>query len=368
MSFSEDDIKAAGRAVALQDDQIDGLLAVLRARRAQGLADVSSRPAHQRVRFDFVHILWYAGALMVMGAMGLFSTLAFDMMGGPALTTTALVYAALFTFAGHYLWHRRALLAPGGLMIAVAVAMVPLAIFGIQDTFGWWGDEPRPERYHSFYVWVKGSWLPMEIATVFAGLIALRFYPFSFIAAVIAGALWFMSMDLTPWIVGHADVTWAVRRQVSLVFGLIVLGIAWFVDLRRRPEQDFAFWLHLCGLLAFWGGLTFSDSSSEAAKALYCLINVGLVLMSVYLMRRAYALFGAIGIAIYLGHLAGKVFRDSLLFPFALSLIGVGIIAAGLLVHRHRDRLSAWMTSSLPDTLKKLRPPHADATSRLEHA
>jgi len=33
----------------------------------------------------------------------------------------------------------------------------------------------------------------------------------------------------------------------------------------------------------------------------------------------------------YLGYLAGRVFKDSLLFPFALSLIGLAIIALGVL-------------------------------------
>jgi hypothetical protein len=36
----------------------------------------------------------------------------------------------------------------------------------------------------------------------------------------------------------------------------------------------------------------------------------------------AYAVFGAFGITLYLGHLADVVFKDSLFFPFALSLIG----------------------------------------------
>jgi hypothetical protein len=368
MSFTEADIRVAGGAIALREDQLDELLAALRARQAPMKPDAVFRPAHERVRFDLVHILWYSGALIVMGAMGLFSTMAFELMGGQALTIIALVYAALFVAAGHHLWHRRSLRAPGGLMIAIAVAMAPLAVYGIQEALGWWGDAGRPERYHHFYTWVKSSWLPMEIATVAAGLIALRFYPFPFIVAVIAFALWFMSMDLTPWLLQDEQLSWAARRRVSLIFGLAVLSVAWFVDLKRDQRQDFAFWLHLCGLLAFWGGLTFADSSSEIAKAIYCLINVSLILLSVFLMRRAYALFGAVGVAIYLGHLANKVFEDSLLFPFALSLIGVGIIATGLVLHRHRPSLSAWMTNRLPDTLKKLRPPHADAATRMEHA
>ena len=67
------------------------------------------RPTRGRgPRFDFAHLLWYAGALIVMTAMGLFSTLAFSQMGGAALTVTAVVYAAAFTAAGHYLWHVKA--------------------------------------------------------------------------------------------------------------------------------------------------------------------------------------------------------------------------------------------------------------------
>ena len=52
------------------------------------------------------------GALVVITAMGLFSTLAFSQMGGQALTATALVYAALFAGVGHYLWTVRKLAPP----------------------------------------------------------------------------------------------------------------------------------------------------------------------------------------------------------------------------------------------------------------
>jgi hypothetical protein len=367
MAFSEDEIRRAGQAIALGEDQLDALLAGLQARSAGTAPEAPRPPAYAQIRFDLVHLLWYAGALIVIGAMGLFSTLAFDQMGGKALATTALVYAVLFVLAGHHLWHRRHLRTPGGLLVAVAVAMMPLAVYGIQDAMGWWGPGGDPGRYNGFFVWVKGSWLPMEIVTVLAGLVALRFYPFAFIAAIVAVALWFMSMDLTPWLM-DGPLTWAGRRKVSMIFGLAVLAAAWAVDVKRSQKEDVAFWLHLCGLAAFWGGLTLSESSSEIAKAIYCLINVALVFLSVFLMRRAYALFGAIGIAVYLGHLANEVFKNSLLFPFALSLIGILVIAAGLVLYRHRGSLSAWMSKTLPSPLKKLRPPHADATFRLEHA
>jgi len=66
--------------------------------------------------------------------------------------------------------------------------------------------------------------------------------------------------------------------------------------------------------------------------------------------------FGVMGIALYLGDLANRVFSDSLLFPFALSLIGVAVIAAGLLYYRHQDAIAAWLDAKLPAAVQRLRP------------
>ena len=70
----------------------------------------------------------------------------------------------------------------------------------------------------------------------------------------------------------------------------------------------------------------------------------------------AYAVFGAIGISIYLGHLADVVFKDSLLFPFALSLIGIAFIAAGLFYHRKQEAIATWLAPHLPEAVLRLRP------------
>ncbi len=90
-------------------------------------------------------------------------------------------------------------------------------------------------------------------------------------------------------------------------------------------------------------------------------MNVSLLLLAVFLGRRVFAVFGTIGVAIYLADLAEKVFKDSLLFPFALSLIGVAIIGLGLYYHRHQAAIGAWFDAQLPDVLKRLRPANATA-------
>jgi hypothetical protein len=48
-----------------------------------------------------------------------------------------------------------------------------------------------------------------------------------------------------------------------------------------------------------------------------------------------------------------------MMFPFALSLIGIAIIAAGLLYHRNQAAIAAWAENNLPAALRKLRPAHA---------
>ncbi|MDB5504234.1 MAG: hypothetical protein JWR89_4136 [Tardiphaga sp.] len=86
MRYSTEDLRAAAAAGVLPSDQLEALLGFL------GTRPSEAPPAGPK--FDVVHLLWYAGALVVISAMGLFSTLAFSKMGGPALTATAVVYAA----------------------------------------------------------------------------------------------------------------------------------------------------------------------------------------------------------------------------------------------------------------------------------
>ena len=346
MSYSERDLRAAAGAGVIAPDELQRLLTYL-----EQQAKAGPTP---RATFDAAHLLWYAGALIVIGAVGLFSTVAFSQMGGRALTACALAYAAAFGFAGNHLW-RRDLRVPGGLLIAIAVSMAPLAVYGVQEEFGWWGKFGKPGTVQDFYVWIKGSWLFMEIATIAAGSIALRFYRVPFIVAIISVALWFMSMDLSPWIFNLGHIDWEMRRIVSIWFGLGMLVLAWIVD-TTSDRRDLGFWLHLFGLLAFWGGISATEGATELGKAIYCLMNVGLLLIAVIIVRRAYAVFGTIGITMYLGHLADVVFKNSLLFPFALSLIGVAVVAMGLAYHRKQKAIAEWLAAKLPAAVLRLRP------------
>lgn len=309
----------------------------------------------ERPRFDVANVAYYIGALIVIGAMGWFMTEAWEALGGMALTGIAVVYATIFIVVGRIFWDRHSLRVPGGLLLTMAVGMMPLATYGLLRQFDLW-PQGEPGAYRGFHIWIKGSWITVELATVLAGVLMLRWRRFAFITAPIAVALWYLSMDLAPLLVGVPDFDWEVRRWVSLFFGLVMLVVAYAIDLRGRGE-DFAFWIYLFGLLAFWGGLSTMNSGSEWGKFCYFLINVGLIAVSLLLRRPMFTVFGALGMSGYIGYLSFEHFNDSILFPFALTIVGIAVIALGVIYQRNRVSLERTLLSRLPSGWQVWLPP-----------
>lgn len=301
--------------------------------------------------FRAVHILYYLGGIIAISAMTLFMTLGWERFGGWGLFSIALVYALLATAMTEYLLNRRGLAVPAGIVAALVVVITPLAVYGLQLALGFWAEGFTYRQYHTRVDW---RWVLMELATLASGAILLWRYRLPFLVMPVAVTLWYMSMDLAPFLFGEEDTTWELRRQMSLWFGLLMTLFAFWVDVRSRRERDFAFWLYLFGVVAFWGGLSLTYSESELSKFLYLCINLFLILVGAVLSRRVFAVFGALGVAGYLGHLAYDVFRDSLLFPFALTAIGLGMIGLGIFWQRREAAIAGRLRGWLPDPLREL--------------
>ena len=334
------DLARAVQAGILQPGQDQALLAFLRQQTpAQG-------------SFQLAHVAFYFGALLIMGAMGWLLTEAWMTMGDGALLAIATLYVVLLTSFALNLQGRKQPVA-AGVLAAVAVSIVPLVVFAIERLTGWWPLDDAQADYHQYYTYVQGGWLLMEAATVVAGLLMLRLVPYPFVVMPIAVALWFMSMDLSEWVYG-SPFSWEQRRTVSLWFGLGLLLVFLIIDGRTR--EDYAHWGYLAGLAAFWGGLTMMESDSELGKALYCLINLALMGAAVLLRRPVFMVFGALGVAAYLGYLSYDVFAESLLFPLVLTFIGLGVIGLGLGYQKRREQLSRAVRSNLPAWLLSALP------------
>jgi hypothetical protein len=343
MRITKADLARAESDGVLKPGQADALWGALTMR--------SSEPTP----FDAPHVAYYFGALIVIGAMGWYVTDGWEAFSGLELALVGAAYAMGFVLVGRRIWDRPGFRTPAGLLYTMAVCMVPLIVYGLERATGIW-PQGDPGKYRDYHVWVKGSWLLIELGTILGGLATLRSRRFPFLTAPIAFSLWYMSMDLTPLLFGKQEYTFDERALVSALFGAAILLGAYLVDLRNRLAGDFAFWGYLFGLLAFWGGLSSMESTSELSKFLYLLVNIGLIGCSLVLKQRTFLVFGALGVCGYIGHLAYRVFRDSVAFPFVLSLAGVLVIYFGVLYQRRRGDIERLVLANLPGRLRDLVP------------
>jgi len=308
-------------------------------------------------RFSFTNTLYYFGGMVAIGAMSLFMTLGWQAFGPWGLMLIALSYLLACLKVSDHL-KARSLPIPAGILATLAVVLVPLVVWAAQNGLGLWppGGSSSYSAYHTHINW---RWLTLEFATLAAGVVMLWRYRLPFMVMPIAVTLWYMNMDVAHALwsdLGQWD--WQFIRDVSMVFGMATVFIALWVDVRSRRaldpdwQQDYAFWLYLFGTLMFWGGLSLRDSDSELGKAGYCLINLVLVFAGAAIGRRVFTVFGGLGVAIYLGYLSHRVFGNSVLFPFALSLLGLGVVALGIWWQRHEVRINAKLGAWLPAELR----------------
>jgi hypothetical protein len=307
--------------------------------------------------FKPAHILYYLGGMIAIGAMTLFMNLGWERFGDMGLLLISACYCVIALALTESLLGRRHLALPAGISATLAVVLIPLVVYSAQHLLGFWPvDGSKKLVYRDYHTHIDWRWLMMELATLAAGAIALWRYRLPFLVLPIAVTLWYMSMDLTPFLFdGDTSQFFSDRgKLVSTVFGFSMTLFALLVDMRSRQSKDFAFWLYIFGVLTFWGGLTSMESNSEVGKLVYCCINLFLIATGAALSRRVFAVFGGVGLALYLGHLSHTVFRDSMLFPVALTAIGLSVVAAGVSWQRHEATFGIWLRSFLPMPMREL--------------
>lgn len=306
-------------------------------------------------QFRFSHLAYYLGALLVLFALGWFMHNAWQWFGGMGMFAIAVVYAGVFVMLGNYLWEK-GLSLPGGLLIVLAVAMTPLAIYGLERWMGLW-PQFEPGQYHDFYQLIHRGYVWMEIGTILSAYIAIRFFPFPFLMAPIGIALYLLSIDVAPLLLGK-EYHWQDGRWISLYFGAAMIISSLYIDLRcqRLRKEDYAFWGYLFGTASFWGGLTLMESGNEWSKFGYCIVNLLLLLFGVLIQRKVFLVFGTIGVSGYIGHLTYQLFKDSILFPFSLTLIGLLTIYGGIVYSRKQDAVEGWIRNRMPGWIQRFLP------------
>jgi len=322
---------------------------ILSFEQSEKLIEFINKQPNAGPKFDFTHVLYYVGGLIAIGAMTLFMNLGWESFGGVGIVFISLIYAVVglkltntFQVKGYAI--------PAGICATFVIALTPLAVYGLQHALGVWPDESVYRDYHRYIKW---HWLYMELGTLAVGAILAWKYKYPFLMMPIAVTLWYLTMDITAMISG-GDFDWALRKLVSMYTGLLMIALAFWIDIRSRHTADYAFWIYLFGVVAFWGGMSLQYSDSELSKFIYFSINLLMIAVGVLLVRRVFVIFGAIGCSGYIAHLAADIFKDSWLFPIILTLLGLLIIYLGILWQKHEQSITSKARNVLPAPLREL--------------
>src|SRR4030095_4492417 len=135
----------------------------------------------QRKGFNLITVVYYFGAMLMISACAWFLGDKWDQLGTSGVFITVLIYMLIAVSVGWWLRNKEYVVA-GGLLITVAVSLVPLLTYCVEKMTGFWPAE-NPGPYKSFYPLIHGSWIVMELTTMAAALLALRYVRFAFLTA-----------------------------------------------------------------------------------------------------------------------------------------------------------------------------------------
>jgi hypothetical protein len=309
---------------------------------AGSVAEQVQAGPEQRKGLNFVSLAYYFGGFMILLAYTIFMGLQWE-----SLEFTGQIAISLFTivvlWAIGYFLQRSGFRIAGGLLIFAGTGIVPLFVFTVQRALGIWLDD-QTYAYMEFYRIVAQTWILLELISIGVAVIVIWRVRFTLISLLIAFWTWFLSMDITRWVSQSDYWTWSDREQiVSTTIGVGMLGLG--VWLQRRTKQDYSFWFYLFGHIIVLSHLSALTLNREGFLGIvYLAVYISFVVASVWLQRRVFLVFGAIGCYSYLSYLAFRVFEGALGFVFALGVIGLLIVLTAV---GYQKYLRSWLENQL---------------------
>lgn len=342
MNFDEKDLLLAQKKGVISGEVFEKLIEFLTNLNAYQADTYTTENASENVvkrKFTLENFLYYFGSLIIISAMAWYLGNTYDTFGSSGLLVLSILYFIIFTVIGNFFWkHKKT--TPGGLLYVCAVSIVPLAVWSLEKLTGLMPDSY--DKYSEFHIWVRSGFILMELATIAAGAVFLKFRKFPFLTLPICWALWYLSMDIVPLCMGNISApTWGMRNFATFVFAILMLGVALKFD--KKTNEDYSKWLYIFGSTMFWCAILSIffqlNWNSEIAYLIFALISVLYMLISILLQRRVFMIWGAIGTFSYIGHLAYTVFKNSPMFVLSMVILGLVIIFSGAYYAKNCDKI-----------------------------
>eukprot|EP00753_Platysulcus_tardus_P021832 PLAT9141.1.p1 GENE.PLAT9141.1~~PLAT9141.1.p1 ORF type:complete len:1178 (+),score=562.90 PLAT9141.1:1-3534(+) len=120
-------------------------------------------------------------------------------------------------------------------------------------------------------------------------------------------------------------------------------GLLFAYYLMHLHIQTRQVWLLVAVLVyaALYTTLLMLNFGNMEAEPLYVVACVSMIYASTLVASQTLLALGALGLVAFLTYLSRRVFHNNVMFPFALSLLGLAIIAGAVMFQKHRDVLFA---------------------------
>ncbi len=306
------------------------------------LEELTTRPPDEGL--NIVTLLYYGGGLLVLLAYGIFLGFQWESMNEAGRVVLAAFSLAFFAAISTFLIQNQRFRVPGELLQVVAVAAVPLLAFAVLDAVGLWPDDPgfrasrqAREAYQTDLAWARMGIAGATLLAAWAAFGSSR-SPYALVAGVLS-ITWLVldvSFQVQP---DRLQFEWETPQWIVLAIlgaGAMTAGVV----VTGKTERDYSLWLFVLGLagLAIGLGAKTFDTDAEAWGALWLLVSLVIVALSVPLQQRLFAAAGLAGVFAYMARLVFDVFETAGA-ALAFVVLGLMVLAAGAIYQRFSERL-----------------------------
>ena len=283
----------------------------------------------RRKGLNFITIAYYFGAFMILLAYTFFMGIRWESLGVTGEIVVSFFSVVVLSSIGAFL-RRNGFVTAGGLLIFAGTGITPLLIYTLQRALGIWPPGWELYGYSQFYTVVAKTWVPLELISILVAGIVIWRVRFPLLTLLIAFWMWFFSMDLMRLLEQSKNYEYSQTEQIiSVLIGLGMLAIG--IYLQRRATKDYSLWLFIFGHIIILSHMTPLTLANESSLGLvFITVYLIFVVFSVWLQRRVFLIFGAIGCYGYLSYLAFQVFGGELGFVYALASIGLVIVLSAV--------------------------------------
>lgn len=317
----------------------------------RGPAEAEYLPASE-AGFTLVLVGYWAGSIAVLFALGWFLVDRWKSLRPAGVLGVVLVYAILFLASSRIL-SRMGFRIAAGLLTLLAVGLAPIVAWCVASLLGLWPSATlrRDDPFTTDLI-ATIRWIPIELSTALAALVALRRVPFGLLALAVTIPMGMALIHLTPWLF-DPDLDRTLWGWMALLVSTGLLG-AGYVSERRAGSDEHGYpnliYLSAAGFL-FTAIVAVADQSRAIPHALPAVV-IALTALSLAIRRGVFLLLAAIVFVGYLGFLAADVFASAFGFMYVMLATGSLLIFLTILAQRRfpaiMRRLSAEGRGSRP--------------------